>query len=126
MKGDFMKKRYVICGVIICFIAIVIYLQFGREEIVVNTKVDAYEEGYEQEVCVVANKLFIWDKERYAEELVEKMLHNKLRNAHFSYDAMGYPKEIRISVWHNKLAYQHSKKSFIILYSSENRECSIV
>ena len=113
-EGDFMKKKYAICGLIICFVAIVIYLQFGREEMIVNTRIDSFEGGYDEEVCIVANKVFIWDKERYAEELVERIIQNEFKKVRFSYDIVGYPKKIRISVYNNKLAYRHNKKVLIL------------
>ena len=109
-----MKKKYAICGLIISFVAIVIYLQFGREEMIVNTRIDSFEGGYDEEVCIVANKVFIWDKERYAEELVERIIQNEFKNVRFSYDIVGYPKKIRISVYNNKLAYRHNKKVLIL------------
>lgn len=70
-----------------------IYLQFGREEMIVNTRIDSFEGGYDEEVCIVANKVFIWDKERYAEELVERIIQNEFKNVRFSYDIVGYPKK---------------------------------
>lgn len=121
-----MKKRYVISGLIICFIVVGIYLQFGREEMVINTKVNSYEDGYEQEVCIVANKLFIWDREKYAKELVEKVIQNKFRNVHFSYDVMRFPDAIRVSVYYDKVAYKCNYRCFSVYIPEREKKDFII
>ena len=63
-----MKKRYIIMGILICIIAFLGYLQYGHEEQAVNTMVSTSGAFYKQEFDVIANKLFILDKEKYAEE----------------------------------------------------------
>ena len=67
-----MKKRYIIMGILICIIAFLGYLQYGHEEQAVNTMVSTSDAFYKQEFDVIANKLFIFDKEKYAEELIEQ------------------------------------------------------
>ena len=94
-----MKKRYIIMVILICIVALLGYLQYGREEQAVNTMVSTSDTFYKQEFDVIANKLFILDKEKYAEVLIEKAVGNKYRNVRFSYDITGYPNEIIISYW---------------------------
>ena len=67
-----MKKSYIIMGILICIIAFLGYLQYGHEEQAVNTMVSTSGAFYKQEFDVIANKLFILDKEKYVEELIEK------------------------------------------------------
>ena len=88
-----MKKSYIIMGILICIIAFLGYLQYGHEEQAVNTMVSTSGAFYKQEFDVIANKLFILDKEKYVEELIEKAVKNKYRNVRFS----------NIIVWHYKL-----------------------
>ena len=64
-------------GILICIIAFLGYLQYGHEEQAVNTMVSTSGAFYKQEFDVIANKLFILDKEKYAEELIEKAVKNK-------------------------------------------------
>lgn len=45
-----MKKRYVISGILIGIVALPIYLQYGREETIVNTRVSKSDDGYVQEI----------------------------------------------------------------------------
>ena len=62
--------------ILICIIALLGYLQYGREEQAVNTMVSTSDTFYKQEFDVIANKLFNLDKEKYAEELIEKLRIN--------------------------------------------------
>ena len=57
-----MKKSYIIMGILICIIAFLGYLQYGHEEQAVNTMVSTSGAFYKQEFDVIANKLFILQK----------------------------------------------------------------
>ena len=120
MKRWRMKKRYVISGILIGIVALLIYLQYGREETIVNTRVRMSDDGYVQEISVIANKLFIGDKERYAEDVIDKVIRNQYRNVYFSYDILGCPEEIKINVYAGKWDYRYNRKNFITVYSNEN------
>ncbi|MFR8181210.1 MAG: hypothetical protein ACLU80_16450 [Dorea sp.] len=105
--------------ILICIIALLGYLQYGREEQAVNTMVSTSDTFYKQEFDVIANKLFNLDKEKYAEELIAKAVENKYRNVRFSYDITGYPNEIVISVYSNEWSYEHNQRMYQIIYSSD-------
>lgn len=111
-----MKKGYVISGILIGIVALLIYLQYGREETIVNTRVRMSDDGYVQEISVIANKLFIGDKERYAEDVIDKVIRNQYRNVYFSYDILGCPEEIKINVYDDKWDYRYNRKKVILLY----------
>ena len=115
-----MRKRYIIMKILICIIALLGYLQYGREEQAVNTMVSTSDTFYKQEFDVIANKLFNLDKEKYAEELIEKAVENKYRNVRFSYDITGYPNEIVISVYSNEWSYEH--KASLSRYDKKTRD----
>ena len=117
-----MKKRYVISGILIGIVALLIYLQYGREETIVNTRVRMSDDGYVQEISVIANKLFIGDKERYAEDVIDKVIRNQYRNVYFSYNILGRPEEIKINFYLEKWDYRYNQKNFITVYSNENIE----
>ena len=78
-----MRKRYIIMRILICIIALLGYLQYGREEQAVNTMVSTSDTFYKQEFDVIANKLFNLDKEKYAEELIEKAVENNIETFAF-------------------------------------------
>ena len=122
MKRWRMKKRYVISGILIGIVALLIYLQYGREETIVNTRVRMSDDGYVQEISVIANKLFIGDKERYAEDVIDKVIRNQYRNVYFSYDILGRPEEIKINFYLDKWDYRYNQKNLITVYSNENIE----
>ena len=109
-----MKKQCVVVSIVVCVIIIFVNLQYGREEKVVSSMANTSDSYYEQEFSVVVNKLFIWDKEKYAKRLVEKALENEYENVRFSYDIMGYPNEISIEVWRDGYCYQQGKRMFSI------------
>ena len=114
-----MKKRYVISGILIGIVALLIYLQYGREETIVNTRVSMSDDGYVQEISVIANKLFIGDKERYAEDVIDKVIRNQYRNVYFSYDILGSPEEIKINVYVGKWDYRYNRKKLSAIYFTE-------
>ena len=120
-----MRKRYIIMRILICIIALLGYLQYGREEQAVNTMVSTSDTFYKQKFDVIANKLFNLDKEKYAEELIEKAVENKYRNVRFSYDITGYPNKIVISVYNNEWDYQHNYMAFQIMYTSDGEKIEV-
>lgn len=114
-----MKKQYIIIGILMCAIALLGYFQFGREEKVAGSMVSTSESGYSQEFKVIANKIFIFDKEKYANELVNKAIQNKYRDVRFSYDIMGYPEKISIAVYGCDWDYRNNHQMFQIIYSPD-------
>ena len=120
-----MKKNCIIMGILICIIAFGGYFQYGRGEKAVNTMVSTSDAFYEQEFDVIANKLVIWNKEKYAKELIEKALDNKYKNVRFSYDITGYPNKIVISVYNNQWNYQHNYMAFQIMYTSGDEKIEV-
>ena len=54
-----MKKRYIVNGIMICIVILLVYLQNGRKEKVMNTVINQYDKGYDEEICIIANKLYI-------------------------------------------------------------------
>ena len=106
-----MKRRIVAMAVIICMITGFLYLQYGRDVKVTSSMNFSSGNYYEMEFTVVANKLFIIDKQRFAEEMIERCIDIK-----FSYDMMGYPNRLQINVYLNEF----SKSHFTILYMTES------
>lgn len=69
-----MRKRYIIMKILICIIALLGYLQYGREEQAVNTMVSTSDTFYKQEFDVIANKLFNLDKENMQKNSLQRQL----------------------------------------------------
>ena len=111
-----MKRRIVAMAVIICMIIGFLYLQYGRDVNVTSSMNFSSGNYYEMEFTVVANKLFIIDKQRFAEEMIERCIDNNFHDIKFSYDMLGYPNRLQINVYLNEF----SKSHFTILYMTES------
>lgn len=103
-------------AVIICMTIGFLYLQYGRDVNVTSSMNLSSDNYYEMELTVVANKLFIIDKQRFAEEMIERCIDNNFHDIKFSYDMMGYPNRLQINVYLNEF----SKSHFTILYMTES------
>ena len=97
-----MKRRIVAMAVIICMITGFLYLQYGRDVKVTSSMNFSSGNYYEMELTLVANKLFIIDKQRFAEEMIERCIDNNFHDIKFSYDMMGYPNRLQINVYLNE------------------------
>ena len=115
-----MKKRFIIVFVSVSIITILAYLQFGRDVTAKNSISNVSKNHYEQHLTIIANRLLIYDKEKFAEQLLERCLDNSFHDILFSYDITGYPDKIYISVYTNSLAYNLGIETFKIQYKSEN------
>lgn len=88
---------------LICIILSLAYLQFGRDVRVVSSMINSSDHYYEQKLTIVANKLFILDKDKFAEEMIERCIDNDFHEMKFSYDLNGYPDRIEITVYLNEI-----------------------
>ena len=107
-----MKSRIIIIVVVVCMIAGILYLQYGRDVEVTSTMNTALGNRYEMDLTLVVNRLIITDWEQYAKELIQRCIDNNFHEVRFSYDMMGYPNGLRIRVYLNKLCEQ----SFLFCY----------
>lgn len=114
-----MRKRFVVVAVFLVLFATLIYLQYGRDVSVVNSNLSLSGEFYEQRLTIVANKLFITDKEQFAKEMIERTIDNSFRDMMFSYDIPGYPNRIEISVYRNELSRKLFEKNFTVFFESD-------
>lgn len=103
------KLKYLILLVVIIFL-ILCYLQYGREMEVLHTRITREEKEYTEYVDIVANRLFVVDKNQFAKEVIDTFVDNAFNNVKFSFD-LGYPTELYIDVYMNNWS---DKKSFEI------------
>ena len=102
-----MKSRIIIIVVIVCMIAGLLYLQYGRDVEVTSTMNTASGNCYEMDLTVAVNRLFIMDQEKFAEELIDRCIANDFHKVEFSYDVMGYPNRLRVKVYLNETGNRH-------------------
>ena len=114
-----MKKCRAAIIFVFCLIVGILYLQFGRDVNVVssmNTSAGGY---YEMYLTVVANKIFISDEEKFADELIKRCIKNNFRNIKFSYDQLGYPDYVTIKIFPNDLCRILHKGNYSVIYKAE-------
>ena len=96
-----MRKRRMHASLIL--MALCIYLQWGRGVSVRNTISSSRDGKRTEHITIVANKLYIGDKEAFAGDMIETCINNEFRDVRFSYD-MGYPVEITMDIYTNDTA----------------------
>ena len=94
------KLKWLVLSVIIIFFGSFFYLQFGREMEIRNTRITSYQNGYSEDVSIIANKLYIADKDKFAKDVIDTFMDNSFNDVKFSFD-LGYPSELNISVYMN-------------------------
>lgn len=78
-----MKIKWVI-PIIVIILGAFYYLQFGRKVEIRDTKITSYQDGYAEEVNIIANKLYIMDKEKFAKDVIDTFMDNSFDNIKFS------------------------------------------
>lgn len=119
-----MKKNHIAILCIIGLLSIISYLQCGREPGVCSTKIESFDDGYCEKVSIVPNKIYLFDKEKFAEKIIQDIRDNTLTDVIFSYDIQGFPNGIYISVYANKSAYRKGNCSFEITYLQQDTKYS--
>lgn len=116
-----MKKRKVIMIVVIGFLVIGVlgYLQYGRDVSVCGSHGHTFGNGSTMDVTIIANRLYIRDKERFAEQMLQRCVDNSFHGVRFSYDMNGYPNELSISVYMNHTMWKLKKRAFQIWYEQD-------
>lgn len=105
--------------ILIGIVLLLAYLQFGRDVRVVSSMLMSSDQYYEQKLTIVANKLFILDKDKFAEEMMERCLDNDFHEMKFSYDLNGYPDRIEITVYLNEIDRYYADYPFLVRLFSE-------
>ncbi len=98
-----MKKRNGMWGILIGIVLSLAYLQFSRDVRVVSSMIKSSDHYYEQKLIIVANKLFVLYKNKFAEEIIEHFIDNDFHEMKFSYNLMKYPDRIEIVIYLNVL-----------------------
>lgn len=99
-----------------------IYLQWGRDMEICNTRPKTSKNAYFEKITLIANKLYIHDKYEFAETVIQKCVDNAWKEVRFSYDIAGYPNELCIDVYINNYAFEHRQTaSFRITYSQASK-----
>lgn len=114
-----MRKRLMRASLVL--MALCIYLQWGRGVSVRNTISSSWDGKRTEYMTIVANKLYIGDKEAFARKMIETCINNEFRDVRFSYD-MGYPVEIRMDVYINEASWKRGIRCFEVLFAQPEEE----
>lgn len=107
---------------VLLVIPILGYLQWGRDVAVCSSNPNIFSNGSLEEISIIANKLYIFDREKFAKYVLQRCADNSFREVRFSYDLSGYPNEVHITVYMNRAAWKWRKKAFEIRWISEENE----
>ena len=116
ITGKVFRKRIHLAIVLV--ILMFVYLQYGRDVAVCSSYPRVNSDGYLEDIVIIANKLYIFDHEKFAEYILRRCVENSFKEVRFSYELNGYPNEVHISVYMNQFAWK-LKKAFEIQYISE-------
>lgn len=108
-------------GIVIVSISILIYLQYGRSMEVYSSNSSNSSNYHEKWLTVVINRLYIFDKEKCAKEIVRKCRENDFRKVMFSYDK-SIPNALYVTVYLSEWEVKHGKPVFTISYTQESLE----
>ena len=108
-----MKKRVraILIGIIV--IAFV-YLQWGRDVKACDSCIRKNEDYCSEDITIIANKIWIINKEKFAHDMVQKSIDNSF-------------KELCVTVYTNNLRYWWGESDFIIRFTqAENGQYNIL
>lgn len=102
-----------ICTAIICF------QQFGQDVRVNSSMRKSGEDGTEEYLSITADQIFIFDKEKFAQEIIERRIENSYEDIYFTEQ---YPEKIEVDIYTNWLTWKMRCKAFSIEYECEGEE----
>ena len=110
---------------IVIFVNIVIilflsYLQWGREVRICNSRSMVIGEYYTESITIVANTLYIGNREEFAKRMIQKCIDNSFKEIKFLYGTK-YPNELTIIVYLNKISWKQGNESFRIYFVQNDR-----
>lgn len=110
-----MKKKLFI-GMLFLSLFIICYLQLGRDVSAATSFVMSSDNGYSMDVDIIANKLLILNKEKFAKDIIKRCNDNSIDGIRFSYDMRGYPNELNLTIYNSRWARKHEKITFKVTY----------
>ncbi|WP_455683681.1 hypothetical protein [Thomasclavelia sp.] len=115
------RIRRIAGTVLIVSVFALFYLQNGRSMMVYSSHSMSSANCHEENLIVVANRLFIPDKEECAEEIVRKCRENDFENILFSYD-YALPNALHVTVYRSEWAVSHGNPSFELSYTQDKED----
>lgn len=119
------KKIAVLVIMIVAFSSI--YLQWGRHVEVCNSWNKTGNDYCEENMVIIANKIWICNRKKFGQEMIQKCIDNSFDNIRFSYD-LKRPNKLSIKVYTNKVEYWKGTPAFTVYFKpkGENNKYNIV
>lgn len=77
-------------------------------------------EYYAESITIVANTLYIGNREEFAKRMIQKCIDNSFKEIKFLYGTK-YPNELTIIVYLNKISWKQGNESFRIYFVQNDR-----
>ena len=104
---------------IVIFVLLIVYLQFGRPATVTHSTTSRDSSGYTMTLSVTMNQLKIISKEVITTNLIQHIADNSFKNIMFSYDELGYPNKLTVTVYTNRFMEFLNLPAFKFHYAQE-------
>lgn len=115
------KKLLSLILIISLLVGYVTYLQFGREMDAVNSLSITSDNHYQEEICVILNKLIVTENhEKIAEEIIKKTLSNDFSKIKFNFTEHGYPNKLYVTVYKSEDDFESGNKLFSFSYKDNS------
>lgn len=109
MKKRVSRVAYIVFVILLC-------LQYGMTAQAISSFTNTNQSNYEANIILIANKLYIVDKEKYCDKLLRQYKENSLPNICISTDLSGKLKRVSFTVYINSIAYKLRYHSFEATY----------
>lgn len=103
-----MKRKMII---LIGCIILILFFQFGMDVRAINSMRVSSDSGNTEHITIIANKIFIFDRDSFADYLIQRRIDNSYREIKFI-DA--FPKKLEIDVYTNLFTWKIKHKNFTI------------
>lgn len=110
-KVGYMKRKMIL---LIGCIILILFFQFGMDVRAINSMRVTSNDGNTEHITIIANKIFIFDKDSFAENLIQKRIDNSYKEIRF---IDTFPKELEIDVYTNWFTWKIKHKNFLIVSS---------
>lgn len=122
-----MKRKKIIINISILILVILVVIIFMNHDdaIIVGSGVETFADKKIENITVISNRLFIYDKSKFASKIIRVCTDNTSpkgirTNIKFSTD-MGYPNEVVITVFTNERAMEHGEQCFKVIYAQDSK-----
>lgn len=117
-------KRKIVSVLLFVVLIIFLYLQWDRRMDVVNSFSTSSTNYHEENIVVVANTIYISNKEKFAERIVNNCIENNFKSIFFDYKTMK-PNALYVTVYSSEFTRRLNMPVFTFSYTSDKNEIGL-